>query len=108
MLMLILTLVFVHFLMDYPLQGDFLARAKNRMNPIPHVPWYHAMSAHAFLHAGAVYIVLGMWWIALLEFIAHFVIDDLKCRGELTYHQDQMLHVGCKIAWVVLALIVVQ
>lgn len=105
MFTLIFLLVFAHYLMDYPLQGDFLARAKNRADPIQHIPWYHAMTAHAFLHAGAVYLVLGVWWIAALEFAAHFYIDDLKCRGEITYSRDQMLHLGCKIIWLVLALL---
>lgn len=29
-----------HALCDYPLQGDFLAKAKNRAAPLPGVPWY--------------------------------------------------------------------
>lgn len=33
-------LVAGHALADYPLQGDFLARAKNRAAPIPGVPWF--------------------------------------------------------------------
>ena len=31
-----------HVLADYPLQGDFLSRAKNRFSPIVGVPWYNA------------------------------------------------------------------
>lgn len=108
MIQLLALLVFAHYLMDYPLQGDFLARAKNRMNPVPHVPWRHAMAAHAFLHAGAVYFILGLWWIAVLEFVAHFIIDDLKCRGEITYHRDQVLHLACKFVWVILAAMVIS
>jgi hypothetical protein len=100
-------LFFAHFLMDYPLQGDFLARAKNRFDPIPHVPWWQALSAHSFLHAGAVYFVLGIWWIAALEFATHWVIDYKKCEGELTFNQDQALHLGLKVVWVVLALLAV-
>lgn len=102
---LILALVFFHFLFDYPLQGDFLARAKNRFNPIPHVPWYHPMTAHVFMHGVGVYIVLGIWWLAVLEMISHFVIDYQKCRGELTYTEDQFYHICCKILWVILALL---
>lgn len=105
MLILLASLIFAHYLVDYPLQGDFLSRAKNRANPIDHVPWYQAMTAHAFMHAGAVYLVLGVWWIAVLEFIAHFVIDDMKCRGELTFNQDQFAHLACKVAWLALALL---
>jgi hypothetical protein len=31
-----------HALADYPLQGDFLSRAKNRSAPIPGFPWWQA------------------------------------------------------------------
>ena len=99
-------LVFLHFLFDYPLQGDFLAKAKNPVDPIPHVPWYHAMVAHTFLHAGAVYLVLGIWWVAVMEMVAHFLIDYMKCRGELTYGQDQAAHLLCKVCWVAIAVVI--
>jgi hypothetical protein len=103
----ILTLVLVHYLCDYPLQGDFIARAKNRFQPVQHVPWYHPMIAHTFMHGFGVYLVLGVWWIGVLEMISHFAIDYQKCRGELTFSQDQALHIGCKVLWVALALFVV-
>lgn len=102
------SLFFFHFLFDYPLQGDYMARAKNPVDPVNHVPWTHVMSAHAFLHAGGVYMVLGIWWLAVLEFAAHFVIDYMKCRGELTYSQDQYAHLLCKVVWVALAIVTVQ
>jgi hypothetical protein len=38
-LKLFLLLLVVHALCDYPLQGGFLARGKNEINPIPGVPW---------------------------------------------------------------------
>ncbi len=100
MIDIFLMLLFGHYVMDYPFQGDFLARAKNRMAPVPHVPWYQAMFAHAFMHSGVVYFVTGLWWLAVLELVTHFIIDDLKCRGELTFNQDQFSHVFCKIVWV--------
>jgi hypothetical protein len=40
-------LVAAHALCDYPLQGDFLARAKNRAAPIAGVPWYQDCQARA-------------------------------------------------------------
>lgn len=98
-------MIFLHFLLDYPLQGDFLSKAKNRSNPIPHVPWYQALFAHSFLQAGAVYLVLGVWWIALLELAVHAWVDDRKCAGELTFNADQAIHIGVKFIWVALFLV---
>jgi len=97
-----------HALCDYPLQGDFLAKAKNRSMQIPGVPWWQALGAHAAIHGGAVGIITGIWWIGLLEFAAHFLIDDLKCRGRLSFNGDQAAHVVCKLAWVIIALQVNQ
>lgn len=105
--LILASLVFFHYLFDFPLQGDYLSRAKNQADPLPHTPWNHAMTAHCFLQAGGVYIVLGIWWIAALEFVSHFIIDSMKCHGELTYRQDQYLHIGCKVIWVILAIVTV-
>ena len=77
-----------HALCDYPLQGDFLSKAKNVSAPIPGVPWWQAMWAHAAIHAGMVFLVLDLWPLALLEFAIHFVTDYAKCRGRLDYNED--------------------
>lgn len=92
-----------HALADYPLQGDFLAKAKNRTAPITGVPWWQALAAHAAIHAGFVAVITGSVALGLAEFVAHFVIDDAKCRGRLSFNADQALHVACKVAWAVLA-----
>ena len=91
-----------HALADYPLQGDFLAKAKNRAAPIPGVPFYQALGAHALIHGGVVAIVTGIWWLGLLEVIAHAVIDDAKCTGKIGFNEDQFLHVLCKLWWLAL------
>jgi len=88
-----------HALADYPLQGDFLAKAKNRAMPIPGVPFYQALGAHALIHGGVVAIVTGVWWLGLLEVIAHALIDDAKCTGKIGFNGDQFLHVLCKVCW---------
>jgi len=92
-----------HALADYPLQGDFLSKAKNRLSPIPGVPWFQAMGAHALIHAAGVGILTGSIWLAALEFVAHGVIDDMKCRGRIGFNADQFLHLTCKAAWCLLA-----
>lgn len=91
-----------HFLFDYPLQGDFLARAKNETAPIPGVPWIHAMLAHTFMHAGAVAIITGSWLLGAIELASHFAIDRAKCRGRIDFDMDQFLHLGLKVAYVLL------
>lgn len=96
-------LVAAHALADYPLQGDFLAKAKNRMAPIPGVPWWQAMGAHAAIHGGFVGLITGLWWLGVAEFVAHFLLDEGKCRGELTFNEDQVFHILFKAAWVLIA-----
>jgi hypothetical protein len=88
-----------HALADYPLQGDFLARAKNRANPIPGVPWYHGLLPHAAIHAGMVGLITGSLALGLAESVAHCIIDDSKCMGRISYNLDQALHVICKVVW---------
>lgn len=89
-----------HALCDYPLQGDFLARAKNRFAPLPGVPWYQALGSHAIIHGGAVALITGMPLLGLAETLAHAVIDDAKCAGRIGFNTDQALHVVCKAMWV--------
>lgn len=98
-LVLFALLVAGHVVADYPLQGDFLAKAKNRFAPIPGVPWYQALAAHATIHGAAVGIITGSPILAVCEAIAHALIDDAKCRGRLSYNQDQALHISCKALW---------
>jgi hypothetical protein len=96
-------LVAGHALCDYPLQGDFLARAKNRAAPIPGVPWYQALGAHAVIHGGAVALITGIPLLGVAETFLHAFIDDLKCTGRIGFNTDQALHIGCKLAWALIA-----
>lgn len=101
-------LIGAHAVCDYPLQGDFLAKAKNRKLPIPGVPWWQALGAHASIHGLAVGLVTGIWWLGLLEAASHFVIDDLKCSGRIGFNADQAAHVVCKVVWVFIAVQAIQ
>jgi hypothetical protein len=98
---MLLALLFWHALADYPLQGDFLAKAKNETAPIPGVPWWQAMLAHATIHAGGVLLITGSTYMAMLELVFHYWIDRAKCTGKIGYNADQLLHVACKIGYVV-------
>lgn len=96
--MLILLLAW-HCLADYPLQGDFLAKSKNRIAGIPGVPWYQAMAAHSAIHASGVFVITNSALLAATEFIAHFVIDDAKCRNAISFNTDQALHIALKLVY---------
>lgn len=95
-----------HFLCDYPLQGDFIGKFKNRH--IIHektfhgghgIPWWHLMTAHSFIHGGAVLLITGRLDMAIFEIVAHFIIDCLKCEGWTDINMDQLFHIICKICY---------
>lgn len=96
MLDILFKLVIIHFLLDFPLQGDFTAKAKNHLNPIPNVPWQWPMIAHCAIQAGGVWFVTGRLGLAVIEFILHFAIDYSKNAGIIDFSQDQLLHLFCK------------
>jgi hypothetical protein len=96
-----------HALADYPLQGDFLARGKNQIAPLPGVPWYQCLFAHALIHAGVVLAITQSVWLALAEFTIHAITDYAKCAGwfgtgEKAFNIDQTIHYACKVLWAVL------
>ena len=92
-------LCIVHALCDYPLQGDFMAKAKNPVQPIEGVPWQWPMFAHCMIHAGGVWLVTGSFLCACGEVFAHWVLDELKCRGIIGFTADQSGHLTCKALW---------
>lgn len=100
-----------HALADFPLQGDFVARGKNRhvrTEPPPgqkYQPvWPIVLPAHGLIHGGFVAYFTGIWWLGLCEALAHCAIDFLKCDRRFGVYTDQALHVACKVLWVVVAL----
>jgi hypothetical protein len=99
-----------HALMDFPLQGEFLASCKNRQFLIqradparPPSIWIICMTSHCLLHAAAVWFITGCVVLACIEFVLHFLIDVAKCEGLTSFNQDQFLHFGCKVAYVAVA-----
>ena len=98
-------LLVVHALFDFPLQGDSVAVNKNpnaKTALQQHVPWYYWMGAHALTHGGGVAFVTGSVWLGLAETICHFLIDYGKCNHKYSIHGDQILHVVCKVIWVII------
>lgn len=93
-LLLAIYLAAGHWVADYPLQGDFLAQAKQK-GPLR---VYH-LCAHAGIHAGTVALITGSPWLGLAEFVAHTLIDESKTRGRISFATDQALHIACKALW---------
>lgn len=95
-------LIAAHALCDYPLQGDWLSKAKNpTLSPVPgETIWPLALFSHAMIHAAVVLLVTGSMPLAIAELVAHALIDYSKCRGWLSYSADQLLHLACKFVWI--------
>jgi hypothetical protein len=93
-------LLVAHCFADYAGQGDFLANAKNRNTAVGKQFWVWGLPSHALIHAGFVTAITGSYMLGLIEFLAHGVIDSLKCDNKISYHQDQFLHVMCKVIYV--------
>ncbi len=99
-------LVAAHFLCDYGLQGETMAREKSRWSTSElqkFVPWYHWLTAHAFIHGGAVLFILGFWQLALVETAVHWVTDYLKCSKRIGINTDQAIHLISKLVWLAIA-----
>lgn len=101
MINMFILLMLAHFLCDYALQGDFMAKAKNHKAPIPGVPWLTVLTSHAAIHAGFVVIITGSVAFGVIELIVHSVTDYLKCDGRLNFNQDQAIHLATKVGFVV-------
>lgn len=108
-LTLLFALLIGHSFADFPLQGDFISRGKNRHLEPPKLAdgkesprnlWVYLMSAHCLIHAGFVWLLTGHIIFAIAEFILHWLIDVLKCEGKTSFAADQWLHITCKVAFV--------
>lgn len=98
---LLFWLIVGHFVADFPLQSDPMARGKAMFKePLFGVPWYLWLTAHCAVHAGAVMLATGRIELALAECAAHFGIDCLKSAKITGIHTDQALHIACKVMWV--------
>ncbi len=92
------TLLFCHFLADFPLQGDFMAKAKNPLaNPFS--IWFFALFGHCIIHAGFIFLLTKRMELAGIQFITHFVVDYSKCVGAFgldarSFAVDQLLHIA--------------
>lgn len=108
-LMLFFALTIGHAIADFPLQGDFLARGKNRHLPAaqladgkrnPKYLWAYLMTAHCLIQAGFVWIITGSSVLAFIELVVHWGIDAIKCEDKTSFEIDQLLHLLTKAVFV--------
>jgi hypothetical protein len=98
---MLLYLIAAHAVCDYPLQGDFLSRQKNRL--VPGASWRLALAYHAIIHGVAVQLITGSWLLCGAEILIHAGTDYSKGRKWISFNQDQAIHVACKLLWWILA-----
>lgn len=89
----------MHALADFPLQGDYIAKQKIRKNADNNSVWIVALTAHCVIHAGGVWLVSGSLAFGLAELVLHTLIDIGKGEEKFGLIADQLLHVGCKLAY---------
>lgn len=87
-----------HALGDFGLQSDWVAAHKHPRYP----EWRWVMAAHCLIHAGIVALITGSVWLGVSELFAHWALDVAKCDGDMSFNQDQLGHVLCKVVWAVL------
>ncbi len=92
----------MHALADFPLQGAFLAKQKVRKQADNTSVWIVALSAHSVIQAGGVWLISGSLLFGFVELILHALIDLAKGEGKFGLIPDQLLHLACKVVYVVL------
>jgi hypothetical protein len=112
-LALFFALAIGHAIADYPLQGKFLAMQKNRhfkladyTGDTPPTLWVYCLTAHSLVHSGTIWVIFACFGlpyaaaIAFIELVLHWIIDFAKCERWTNFHQDQAMHLLCKIGYV--------
>lgn len=96
---ILLILYVSNLILDYPLQGSFLAEYKSKNN---YILFVHCAIWAFGLSVVLMYLVLFAWWKVAMLFFGHFIIDYWKCRGIYkkwnikdwnSLYIDQFLHV---------------
>lgn len=90
-----------HFVADFALQSDRMAVEKcpGKDHTLPW-PWW--LLAHSGIHAFFVTWLTGVVWLGLAEWVLHALIDYGKCRHRYGMAVDQLLHMVCKMIWVLI------
>ena len=96
-----LALVIAHAVTDFPLQGAYLAKQKNRYLADSRPEWIVALTAHCLIQAGGVWLVTGSMVLCGAEFFLHALIDSSKSEKRFGLLTDQSLHLLCKLGYVI-------
>lgn len=106
MIQLLFKLLCGHALADFALQGEFIAIYKSRHARFftGETIWPYVLGAHGLIHGLMVFIATGSIYVSLAETVCHCAIDFCKCEKRFGFHVDQLLHVVCKVLWVVVVL----
>lgn len=105
-------LVVAHAICDYPLQGDFLAKAK--ADGCAGAPWWLFLWTHAAIQAGGTAAAMMLARQAdgvavafgVAEFVLHGIIDTVKVRTRNSLASDQAAHIACKAVYVAIVMYV--
>lgn len=99
--------MFGHALADFGLQTEFVGKYKFRKyaKELPtdqklNEVWPYCLFFHSMIHGGFVWLISGSVILGTVETLLHALIDFAKCEGYLDVHQDQWLHIFCKIFYV--------
>lgn len=98
-------LIFGHALADFVLQPDAMGYGKNRNDKIHDKEhslfpvWYYWLAAHALVHGGIVFLITDSLLFGIIETVLHGLTDFAKCEGWIGLHQDQAIHIGCKVGY---------
>lgn len=79
-----LFVLWVHYIVDFPLQGEFLGVYKSKYD--------YLLFVHSFIWAGGVILALSYcglfaWWKLVMLFAGHAYVDRWKAR-----HEDKNEH----------------
>lgn len=109
LLTIIFWLLIAHVIADYPLQTPEMGKYKNKRNQ-PTPPdnkakpvsvWFAYLTAHAFVHAGLVALVIGVP-LGFALGIFHWIQDYLKCKYQYSPNLDQIIHIIILVGFAVL------
>ena len=98
---LFILLALAHFVCDFGLQTDRMAREK--VAGADHtLNWRWWLTTHASTHGLAVALLTGAPLLGLAETVLHAIIDWSKGKFRFSLALDQSLHLVCKLLWVCL------
>ena len=96
-----------HILGEFAFQPDamFAGKDGSAKTVSRNIPWQYWMLGHSTIHGVLVGHITGSPLLGLLEVASHFLIDHYRTTDKrITFWQDQVLHVMCKVSWMAVLL----